>query len=203
VIAWQEYLDGLRPTKVVLYAPTWRHGREATRFFPFGDFDETELGKFFEEQNTLLLLRPHAADYWKYTDLRDFMTRLAHSSSLIKLSSQDEFPDVNTIMPFVDVLITDYSAIYHDFLLLNRPLVFIPYDFEEFERNSGFLYNYHGLLPGPTVDSFASFKVTLCSVLSGVDSHKPKRKYLQKLIHEYQDAAACERIVQLIDDLLS
>ena len=41
-------------------------------------------------------------------------------------ANQDKFEDVMELLKYVDVLITDYSSIYIDFLLLDRPIIFLP-----------------------------------------------------------------------------
>jgi CDP-glycerol glycerophosphotransferase (TagB/SpsB family) len=106
------------------------------------------------------------------------------------------------VLPFVDVLISDYSSIYHDFLLLDRPIVLIPYDYEEFARTQGFMYNYFANLPGPAVKSQKEFLQSLEDVLEGRDPYADKRRALQQLIHTHVDAGACRLVVDIIDERL-
>ena len=56
----------------------------------------------------------------------------------IKLCTNKEVVDVNTILPSIDMLITDWCSIEHDYILLNRPILYIPYDYHDFEKNNGF-----------------------------------------------------------------
>lgn len=188
--------------KTILYAPSWRHGREATRFFPFGDFEKEKLFHVLEKNNTLLLLRPHVNDLRKYNDLKTFLSNLAKSSEQIRFANHNLFPDVNSILPFVDVLISDYSALYHDFLLLDRPLMFIPYDYEDFEKQNGFLYDYFENLPGPAINTFKEFCDHTELLIKGEDPFAEKRRKLTDKIHTYKDAGSCERVAALIDKLL-
>lgn len=48
----------------------------------------------------------------------------------------DKRLDIYPLLPFVDVLITDYSSIYYDFLLLNKGILLYPFDKERFIENS-------------------------------------------------------------------
>lgn len=195
---WYRFLGGATPRHVALYAPTWRHGREPTRFFPFDDFTVGALVQELRREGVLLLLRPHARDL-RYRALREMLDALAAHSDCVRVTTHEQMPDVNSFLPFVDVLITDYSALYHDFLLLDRPILFVPYDYEEFERQNGFLYDYFVNLPGPSVNTFAELCRYMSAVAAGEDQDKERRRALRDKVHTYQDAKSCERTVALLD----
>lgn len=198
---WKTFTQELDPNHTVLYAPTWRHGRKPTQFFPFEDFDAETLVSVLEEREVQLLLRPHVKDYEKFESLRTELTELSERSPYIRQATHNEFADVNSILPFVDILISDYSAIYHDFLLLDRPILFIPYDFEEFKRENGFLYDYYENLPGPEIDSFDEFQNYLQTLLQGKDPHQKERDKLRRKVHQFDDGKANERVIKLVDEL--
>lgn len=201
VSAWHTFMGAMLNKKTILYAPSWRHGRNHTRFFPFGDFSAQQLVSFLEQHNCVLLLRPHANDLIKFPELVRFLSSLEQSSPLIKMASHHIFPDANSLLPFADVLISDYSAIYHDYLLLNRPMLFIPYDLAEFEHLNGFLYDYLSSLPGPAINSQAELVTALTQILSGNDAFEQQRLALRDRIHTYQDMHARERVTQLIKQM--
>lgn len=179
--------------KIILYAPTWRKFGSATRFFPFADFKEEDLLECLREQNYMLLLRPHFQDLrgdWQQAEL---LQRLLEKPE-VGLASSRELPDVNSLLPYVDVLVTDYSSIYHDFLLLDRTMLFIPYDYEEFNRKNGFLYDYFATLPGPALNNFAEFDQALRDPKGVFEKYRDKHRALKDRIHYYQDPGACHRI---------
>lgn len=197
--SWQRFIGERRFRKVILYAPSWRHGRYFTRFFPFDDFDLNALERFLEENDCLLLLRPHRLDL-SHPENRAWIGELS-SKRHIQLATHDELPDVNSFLPFVDALICDYSALYHDYLLLDRPMLFIPYDIEDFEQRNGFLYPYLEYLPGPDVRDFSAFISTLGEIARGLDAHCDVRRKLRDRIHTHQDAGSCARVVALVDEI--
>ena len=200
--AWCSFLNGDAPRRVLLYAPSWRHGREATRFLPFDDLDFDTLARWLEGAGTMLLLRPHMNDLHRFPEQREFLERLVALSPSIRLAAHDAFPDVNTVLPFVDVLISDYSALYHDFLLLDRPLIFVPYDFESFSQRNGFLYDYFEALPGPSVQSQEAF-IEACEIAtSGADGFEVPRRALRDRIHTHRDDQSCRRVADLVDALI-
>jgi len=201
-VAWESYLAGARFRRVVLYAPSWRHEREPTRFFPFADFDRAGLFDFLRRHEMLLLLRPHAEDMRRYPEVKSFINDLVSDGGSVRSVSHDVYPDVDTLLPFVDVLISDYSSLYHDFLLLDRPLMFVPYDYEEFSRRNGFMYDYFENLPGPAVQSFRDFCQHLDSLSHGEDPFRNNRQALRDKVHTYKDANSCERVAALLDRVL-
>jgi len=200
---WETYLGGHRSRKVVLYAPTWRHGREATRFFPFDDFDFSALVVYLRSRNILLLLRPHPSDARAFPGILEFLLQLSSAPDVIRVATDDVLPDAHSALPFIDVLVTDYSSLYHDFLLLDRPMLFIPYDFEEYSRRNGFHYDYFANLPGPAVSTMAQFIGELEALLAGQDGYGRRRSSLAERIHEVRDARSCERVASLIDRIMS
>ena len=201
-IIWKKYCNKLNPNKTILYGPSWRHGRGFTQFFPFNDFDISELIDFLEANKILLLLRPHVTELEK-PGLKQLFTELTKQSKYVRLATHKTFPDVNSIIPFIDVLVSDYSALYHDFLLLDKPMMFIPYDYEDFERQNGFLYEYFKYLPGPNVNSFSMFCNEIRKIVEGKDPFLRKRKILLEKIHVFKDANSSKRVVSLFDELIN
>jgi len=199
---WNMFLAGLKPSQVILYAPSWRHGFAPTRFFPMDDFDSGKLVEFLEEHQILLLLRPHFNDLRKFPAAYEAFEHLARRSSLIRFASHQALPVVYHFLPFVDVLISDYSSLYHDFLLLDRPMLFVPYDYTEFEQKIGFLYDYFKYLPGPAVYTFTELCRNLELLLEGQDPYRYSRQILRGLVHEFKDDQSCFRTAMFIRERL-
>jgi len=197
---WNDFLGDLHPERILLYGPTWRHGRAPTRFFPFCDFDLDELVDFIELSNTLILIRPHVNDL-RNAATTDFITTLAAASPRLRLATHLEFPDVNSIMRFADAIITDYSGLFHDFLLLDRPILFFPYDYEDYRRQNGFHYDYLGQLPGPAVYSQREFLEQLRLLIDGNDSFKEARRQLNRKVNAYTDDGSCERVWAVLEEM--
>lgn len=185
-------------TKKILYAPTWRHGRGLTRFFPWTDFDFDLLKAILEEENFVLHARPHATELYG-DEIARIKKEFAGCPHFAILDQKIE-PDINSVLHEYDVLITDYSALYHDFLLLDRPIIFIPYDYDDFATQNGFLYNYFDHLPGVNVQSAQEFYSCIRDVARGADNHQKQRQQLSSLIHEYTDSNSRRRILELIQD---
>jgi len=196
------FVSELNYEKVILYGPSWRHGRNPTKYFPFDDFDREKLISYLKTNKILLLIRPHMGDLNVKSEVSKFLTQLARSNDVIKLATHHYFPDVNTLLPFIDILVSDYSALYHDFLLLDKPMMFVPYDYDEFKIQNGFLYDYYENLPGPKISTFKEFLEYTKIILTGQDPHKENRKALCSKIHTFNDNNSCQRVANLLTEII-
>lgn len=123
------------------YFPTFRDKKE-TLFL--GTNDRKEIYGFLEycENKKIKILGK-----FHFAGENDSFEILDNHKSFINLSSET---DVYTYLSEVDVLITDYSSIYFDYLLLNRPIIFYPYDLEYYrDEDRGLIFNYEMFTPGP------------------------------------------------------
>ena len=197
---WESYMAGRSFTKVFLYAPSWRHGREHTRFFPFDDFMVLALKSYLEENGILLLLRPHVGEL-SNKGLKDYLQEICKISGNIEFAPHNLFPDVNTILPFTDALISDYSALYHDYLLLDKPILMVPYDYDDFKEKNGFLYDYKSNMPGPDINSLDEMLTAFSDVVAGIDRYRQDRHTLQDKVHHFLGSGSTKRVVDLIDEI--
>lgn len=104
--------------KVVLFAPTWQHGSRDHRIFPFGVSAEEfflRLGAVCTRHDACCLLRTHLN-----TRLDDVAIEPP-----FRLAGVDQFPDTEAVLAATDVLVCDWSSIAFDFLVLQRPAIFL------------------------------------------------------------------------------
>lgn len=182
----------LYKNKIILYAPTFRDEGK-TRFFPFEDYDIQKINNFLERNNAYLLLRGHATDNIFRNSKLNYKT-----TDRIKIANQKQYEDVQDLLPYVDILITDFSSIYFDYLLLNKPIIFIPYDLDNFKQKRGLLYEYNMITPGPKVNSQKDLLIWLNKYIKNNKIDRKKRNDVKKWFHKYEDGKSYERIYRLI-----
>lgn len=214
---WQDFVDDQNYDRVILYAPTRRRQEhydiDNVDLFPFDDFSSDRLNDLLREQNALLLIRFHPSDERQMvSDDQSYSTRHEHETLLefvnelrsydrVRIASTDEFADTNELLQFVDVLITDYSTVYHTYLLLDQPIVFFPYDYKDAKASFDFKYAYYENLPGPAIDSFGELGGYIQELFGGNESYSDRRKELRERIHEYSDGRSTERVINFLHNL--
>ncbi|MHA1170097.1 MAG: CDP-glycerol glycerophosphotransferase family protein [Candidatus Hodarchaeales archaeon] len=189
--------------KVILYAPTWRH-RAKTVFFPFDDTDLEKLHSLLEANDAYLLLRGHLIDEPGNTYLDDFLRQKespdydSYKTNRILTTNRDKFEELQELLPYVDILISDYSSVWVDFLLTERPMIFIPYDLDSYMKEPGLLFDYETITPGPKVNSHSELLIELEHYLKDPTRDKARRETLKRLFHRYEDGLSYRRIFEFI-----
>ncbi|WLD92899.1 CDP-glycerol glycerophosphotransferase family protein [Alkalihalobacillus sp. AL-G] len=128
-----------RNKKVILYAPTYRD-HELDHFEL-----KLDIGKMAEKlgDDYVLFLRLHPA-IQNTTILTE-----QYSDFIVDVFSGQY--DLNELLVAADYLITDYSSIVVEFSILQKPMIFFTYDFEEYKRSRGVIEEFEKNLPGPIV----------------------------------------------------
>ncbi len=177
--------------KAVLYAPTYReYGK--TRLFPFPDMDQERLERWLKENRTLLCIRTHIEEKEE--------TRPYTGKWVVDIGT-DVVEDITEYLPAFDALITDYSSVYIDYLLLDRPIIFLPYDKEQYLKARGMNFSYDTVTPGAKPDSLENFLLELYHALYGAkDPYQQKRREVNSKINQVTEPCA-EFICRQIYDI--
>ena len=129
--------EKLGNSKLVFYLPTMRKGlkNEGAGFenniFNYPDWDVEALDQLLEENDTYIITKMHFADN-SFFDKEDFKL----PKRMIFLNTQalnEHYLTIYHIMNAFDILITDYSSVYVDYLLLNRPIILSCPDLQQYK----------------------------------------------------------------------
>ena len=175
-------------TKTVLYAPTFRDYGQV-QLFPFKDFDQEQLEAFLEEKNMLLFIRTHVAEQG---------SAAPYLGKRIRFLGNEQAEDVTGILNVFDCLITDYSSIYIDYLLTDKPMIFLPYDRQQYLDGRGMNFDYDDVTPGPKPETFNDF---LDALSPKEDFWKSERTRVNRLFNEIQHPCAadiCNKVLKMI-----
>ncbi|MBI9066510.1 MAG: CDP-glycerol glycerophosphotransferase family protein [Salinivirgaceae bacterium] len=181
----------LKEKIIILYAPTFRENEMKSISFK-SIIPISELNLLMEKYDALFLYRSHF-------NTRDHEEIKAYPR--IKYASNSDFPDAQSLLYFSDILITDYSGIFFDFLLMDRPIIFYNYDYEEYEKHRGFIMNYYENTPGPKVQTKEGLLAAIETYLKNSKIDVDDRYAIKNKFHKYTDGKACERTVELIKSL--
>ena len=169
----------------IIYLPTFRSHDENFQPFNNYNFDQFQWNKFLEQTNSLFILKGHFVN--KIVGEKISGDRFIHLSDL-------EINDVNEILKDVDLLITDYSGAYFDFLLTEKPIILASFDIHEYLSKYRELYfNYNEILCGHEAKDWNEVIMEIQKIKLK-DQFIEKRKYLSNMFNKYSDGLNSERL---------
>lgn len=144
----KDLVDKIRQYKTVfVYMPTWRDSQADC--FANG-FDLKVLNDFVAQQDSCVLMKPHA---------NTFIDKSVEYSNLYFL---DGNVDMYCILPYTHVLITDYSSVIYDYILMpEKSVVLFHYDYEEYVNSREFIFDLKDNIVGKKVYSFDELLSTI------------------------------------------
>ncbi|MBS4173527.1 glycosyltransferase [Bacillus sp. FJAT-49736] len=171
--------------KVILYAPTWRGKLGSEK-------DESE--KLLKDMN---LLKEHISDeYIILLKSHYYAYKFFEEQGLADLCVPNKL-DTNEVLSIVDILITDYSSIFFDFLPSKKPIIFYAYDEEQYQRERG-TYIPMDQLPGPLCHHLAEVADSINHIKLIKDRFRIKyEEFLEEFCY-HDDGKATARFVETV-----
>ncbi|PJK14913.1 hypothetical protein CO613_03545 [Lysobacteraceae bacterium NML07-0707] len=180
VLAKEMGLEDGRP--IVLYAPTWRggHGKPSV--------DKDKLFADIEAMSDAgyqLIFRGH-----------HFMESALEGMEEL-VATVPQHIDTCELLACVDVLVTDYSSIFFDFIPTGRPIIHYAYDFEEYAAGRGMYFGEEGF-PGVIELTAAGVREQINAALAGEVDIEQRQRYEEAHAKfcSFEDGAATERVVE-------
>lgn len=157
--------------------------------------DLEELNVFLENKNATMVIKVHHLQM-------DYSAFQKKYSNIVFLKDEDIVGvsiQLYQLVAEMDALITDYSSVFNDYLLLDRPIIFTLDDYEEYKASRGFLLEDPiRYFPGHHVFDKQQLFEAIGEVINGGDPFKEKRHELQPLLHQHLDGNSCKRIADYI-----
>lgn len=185
----KEKLNIPKDKKVILYAPTWRdnqfYSKGKYKFdIPF-DMDLL-VGKLSEEYVIIFRMHYLIAENLDLSEYKNFIYDFS------------DYEDISELYLVSDLLITDYSSVFFDYAILDRPMFFYAYDIEDYRDNlRGFYLDYEQVVPGPVVETTEALIEAVISN-SNDKTYGIKRNEFRNQFCSIEDGKATERLLNSV-----
>lgn len=166
--------------KIILYAPTYRPNKDDNRLV-------LDIQKMYEglKGEYMLFIRMHPSvnlREWDDIKYKDIVADFSGKAS------------INDLLIVSDYLITDYSSIPFEYVILNKPMIFYPYDLKEYANNPGLVDQYDNIVPGPIVFNTDE----LIHAIQSYEINKEKYRMFDLKWNEYNNGKSTQNMVQYI-----
>lgn len=200
---FKEYENKIKTkTNLIVWLPTFRShhldndNKTQNRTIPFFEDSSSlnQLNETLKMKDTELIVKLHLRQKEAIND---------YNLSNIKFYTDEDFKDndfeLYEVLSYSDALITDYSSVYFDFLLLNRPIGFIVDDLEEYSKERGFVFedpkNY---MPGKKIKTIDQFYEFINEIEETNNNYEKDRVKINELVNYYGDENNCERVLDMV-----
>lgn len=173
-----------RSDKTIIYMPTWRD--KNADFLNESGIDLTRLDEMLKAKNELFIYKVHP------------FTKFSFDESLYsQIILLDHLTDIYPILPFTDILVTDYSSIYFDYLLIeNSSVLLFPFDYERYvSKDRDLAFGYNEFMPGKKAFTFEEL---LAILRDDVSLECREQKYIKSL---FWDSPEKTNLYEAIDKL--
>ncbi len=192
--------------KLVLWLPTYRKHKKAVKLssgkegLPLlnsvSDFEV--LGQTLLSNKIKLIVKPHPAE-----DISVFGKYSIPNLSVItdgELSNRQV--RLYELLSAADALVSDYSSVFYDWLLCNRPIALTADDKEAYKAERGFALDLDSLYDkaASRIENVGEFCSFLKNVADGNDENAPGREYVRDLTNIYRDGGSAARVVKFIEE---
>lgn len=171
--------------RVVVFAPTFRGAGQRTAHYPYEEFfDLDALYQMCKDTNTYFVFEMH-----------HFIRTLPeipeeYKDRIFDLSDES----LNELFYVTDVLVTDYSSCFYDFLLLKKPVVFYVPDKVSYEVIRGVQRTIDEMAPGVVCDTFSEFMDVLTT--NEYESKEPDVSMIDRCME--RSGYATDRVIDTV-----
>lgn len=171
--------------KIILYAPTWKGSSYNNASSDVESYFELKnyLEKQINADEYQILIKPHQRVFQIAKD--KFNLDFCIPACI----------DANEILSITDILISDFSSIFFDFLATNKPVLFYISDLDEYKKDRGLYFNINSL-PGPIAENLNELVGNIKNIESVIKEYS--KKYNE--IREFANARINENISSIILD---
>lgn len=171
--------------KIMLFAPTWR-GQDVNK-------PEDSIKNIYQ---TVMELK-NRTNYQVLVKVHPFAYKIALKyKNLAPFLIPDTF-DTNELLSVVDLLVTDYSSIFFDYLVTDNPIIFYSPDYEEYANDRGF-YISSEELPGPSVHGLQSLVEQVQKAEQNSLNYNENYQIFKEKFVPYDDGNVTEKLVNSI-----
>ncbi|KMJ59028.1 CDP-glycerol:glycerophosphate glycerophosphotransferase [Bacillus sp. LL01] len=186
------YLIGLdisidRKKQNILYAPTWK-GTNVTNV-------KNNLMQIVSDIN--YLKKSVGKEYNLLVKVHPFLYKEAVLHKGLKGTLIPDNIDTNELLSTVDILITDYSSIFFDFLVTNKPILFYTWDSDEYSEERGQYFS-DSELPGPLLYNVKELEQTIKKLSGKTHFENANYKSMKATFTSHEDGNVTKRVIKAI-----
>lgn len=173
--------------KNILYAPTWK-GTNVNQA-------RNDMEQIISDMN--ILKEKNGNEYNVLIKVHPFLYPTAKNIIEIKDILIPDYIDTNEMLSATDLLITDYSSIFFDYLVTDKPILFYMWDAEYYMDSRGSYIGFEEL-PGPVLYNIDELTEAVDYIEKVKISYQDNYSKMKEKFTKYDDGNVTSRLVEYI-----
>ncbi len=195
-----------RDKTYIVWMPTYRQHFSASELkienrFPLGlpviksHDNMREINDYLKEKNTILYIRPHPAQDVSVMHIDEMSNIVIADNAFLDSKGMQLYE----FLTKTDALITDYSSVYYDYLMIERPIALAIEDLDDFKAKWPMYFDdFKANYKCPYLYTVEDLKKFIKDVAEDNDEYEEKRLKAKNRFYDYTDGKTCERIYKFM-----
>ena len=178
--------------KIIAYMPTFRDDGDVV--FSFNSLaEDKKFSSWLEDNDIYIIQKAHFVNEEKH-----HLTGIQTDKSNSRIINDNDIAAFE-LMGASDMLVTDYSSCFFDYLILDRPIVHFIYDYDKYvHQDRGVYYTADEVCCGDAVRTVEELKAALAANIANPDKNKELRKQRRERFINFENDHSCEDIYKFI-----
>lgn len=200
-----KYFNGREFDKAIYWMPTYRQHNCGDTYSDismpiiYNEEIANQINDFARDRNVLVIIKPHPAqDVSKITAM--------NLSNLVFIDNSflaDKSINNYILLGSCDAMLSDYSSVYYDYLLTDKPIGLCFDDFDTYNKTVGFTVDPDFILAGGeklyNADDLNAF---IDRISKDEDALCKQRREIRDLVHKHSDNQSTKRVADFIESKL-
>lgn len=191
--------------KLIFFAPSFRANMSShsgiiysDNVFRLPDYNDKELLSFLEKNNAVIIYKLHPVEQTAFSGRKfQINNRCFELTDKMLFDANIRYYD---LLNAFDIMISDYSSIAFDYLLLNRPIIYLIPDYEEYTCDRGFVFSHvEDYMPGSKVFEFNEMMTALSDAVNIPTQFEVERQFVLRQRFDYIDMNSAKRCLDIIE----
>ncbi len=177
-------------SKIVMYAPTFRNNNNVSAY-RLDVVSVIECLEKYKGGKWIALIRLHP-------NVRGLSSEFRYASNIIDASSYSDSQELNIT---ADCLVTDYSSLIYDFVLMRKPIYIYANDVEAYQSERGLRPIYFRM--PLKINSTTNELIETIKASEAKNTQKSLDSFWEREVEVYDSGHASEAVVERIKDVMS
>ena len=189
---------------LIFFAPSFRANMSShagklfsDNIFRVNDYNCNQLDEILEKYNAAIIYKLHPIEQTAFKGRSFKLSK--HCYELTDEILFDADVRYDEILCEFNVMISDYSSIAFDYLLLDRPIIYLLPDYYEYKSSKGFVFNAVDMfMPGDKTYTFNELIIAIGEAIENPGKYSKEREFVLKYRFDYTDNCSSYRCYKQI-----